>query len=365
MLGAAPETRGSIAAVVDAYRAHGLFQRWPIDYLPTHGDGGARRSAGLALEAHAAFRPDPARHRRARGAPAHQARAAIRRATARSSQRPWPRARRWSLQLHGSGLRAFSHGGPLMRAPARRSGVRCCFPCESLRAWVRSVRADGARGRACRIRWRRWPRLRSRRTPARPNLILFLGRLDAGQGHLRPARGGRGGALRRARRAPGLRRRRQPHRGGAPRRAPRHRRRGEVHRLGRPFRQARAARDAPRCSRCRRTAKRCRSGLPRRWRPACRWSPRQSAASRKSSTDGVSGFLVAPGDKATLDAPSAHAADRPHARRAPRQPRRARRARLRFAPERALAKLEEIYGALGLSALDGAQPAIAALRKAA
>ena len=33
MLGAAPETRGSIAAVVDAYRAHGLFKRWPIDYL--------------------------------------------------------------------------------------------------------------------------------------------------------------------------------------------------------------------------------------------------------------------------------------------------------------------------------------------
>ena len=37
MLGAAPETRGSIAAVVDTYRAHGLFKRWPITYVATHG----------------------------------------------------------------------------------------------------------------------------------------------------------------------------------------------------------------------------------------------------------------------------------------------------------------------------------------
>ena len=42
MLGAAPETRNSIAAVVECYRAHGLFKRWSIDYLPTHG-AAARR----------------------------------------------------------------------------------------------------------------------------------------------------------------------------------------------------------------------------------------------------------------------------------------------------------------------------------
>ena len=65
MLGAEHETRGSIAAVVDAYRAHGLFQRWPIDYLPTHGDGGAARSLGLAFERDAPARLLLARHRRA------------------------------------------------------------------------------------------------------------------------------------------------------------------------------------------------------------------------------------------------------------------------------------------------------------
>jgi len=41
MLGTALETRGGIAAVVQAYRAQGLFERWPIDYVPTHRDGGA------------------------------------------------------------------------------------------------------------------------------------------------------------------------------------------------------------------------------------------------------------------------------------------------------------------------------------
>src|SRR5262245_22499022 len=64
MLGAAPETRGSIAAVVDAYRAHGLFARWPIDHLAVHCDGGARRSAQLAALAFRDFAVLAAKHRR-------------------------------------------------------------------------------------------------------------------------------------------------------------------------------------------------------------------------------------------------------------------------------------------------------------
>ena len=65
MLGADSETRGSIAAVVDAYREHGLFRRWPIDYLPTHGDGGAARNAALALGALRRFGVLLAQQRRA------------------------------------------------------------------------------------------------------------------------------------------------------------------------------------------------------------------------------------------------------------------------------------------------------------
>src|SRR5690348_13776172 len=40
MLGAAPETRGGMAAIVEAYRAHGLFSRWPIEYLGAVSDRG-------------------------------------------------------------------------------------------------------------------------------------------------------------------------------------------------------------------------------------------------------------------------------------------------------------------------------------
>ena len=51
MLGTAFETRGGIAAVVNAYRANGLFERWPIDYVPTHCDGGAVRKLLTAVKA--------------------------------------------------------------------------------------------------------------------------------------------------------------------------------------------------------------------------------------------------------------------------------------------------------------------------
>ena len=47
MLGAAPQMRGSIAAVVDGYRSHGLFKRWPVTYLATHGDEGLVQNARL------------------------------------------------------------------------------------------------------------------------------------------------------------------------------------------------------------------------------------------------------------------------------------------------------------------------------
>ena len=81
-------------------------------------------------------------------------------------------------------------------------------------------------------------------------------------------------------------------------------------------------------------------------------------------SDGVSGFLVAPGDKATLERHLRWLlTDRTLAARLGAAARET--ARLRFAPERSLAKLEEIYGALGLSALDGGAAGIAALRKAA
>src|SRR2546423_11554370 len=64
MLGAVPETRGAIAAVVDAYRSHGLLKRWPVTYIATHGDGAPARKLALAAKATREFTALLARERR-------------------------------------------------------------------------------------------------------------------------------------------------------------------------------------------------------------------------------------------------------------------------------------------------------------
>jgi len=51
MLGTAFQTRGGIAAVVNSYRAHGLFSRWPVRYIETHCDGGALRKLATMMKA--------------------------------------------------------------------------------------------------------------------------------------------------------------------------------------------------------------------------------------------------------------------------------------------------------------------------
>jgi glycosyltransferase involved in cell wall biosynthesis len=43
MLGTAFDTKGGVSSVVNVYRQHGLFERWPILYLATHCDGSAIR----------------------------------------------------------------------------------------------------------------------------------------------------------------------------------------------------------------------------------------------------------------------------------------------------------------------------------
>ncbi|HZR67719.1 MAG TPA: glycosyltransferase family 4 protein [Burkholderiales bacterium] len=51
MLGTAFETRGGISAVVNTYRAHGLFERWPVEYIETHCDGSGWRKLATAARA--------------------------------------------------------------------------------------------------------------------------------------------------------------------------------------------------------------------------------------------------------------------------------------------------------------------------
>lgn len=48
MLGTVFETKGGISAVVNAYRAGGLFERWPVRYLATHREGCAMSKFALA-----------------------------------------------------------------------------------------------------------------------------------------------------------------------------------------------------------------------------------------------------------------------------------------------------------------------------
>ena len=65
-------------------------------------------------------------------------------------------------------------------------------------------------------------------------------------------------------------------------------------------------------------------------------------------SDGVSGYLVAPGDKANLERALRWLLDRPRARRAPAAPRRARPRGCASRPSARSPQLEDIYGALGL-----------------
>jgi glycosyltransferase involved in cell wall biosynthesis len=51
MMGTSARTRGGIAAVVETYRAEGLFERWPIRYIASHCDGPMLAKAAVAAAA--------------------------------------------------------------------------------------------------------------------------------------------------------------------------------------------------------------------------------------------------------------------------------------------------------------------------
>ena len=55
MIGTAPGGAGGVAAVVETYAAHGLFQRWDAVYLPTHRSGSKAQKSLVALAAWADF----------------------------------------------------------------------------------------------------------------------------------------------------------------------------------------------------------------------------------------------------------------------------------------------------------------------
>ena len=185
MLGAAPETRGSIAAVVEACRAHGLFRRWPIDYIATHGDGTHVERVRLAWSAMRTFGETLARERRV----------AVHLHTAANGNfwRDLPymlasiaAGRPLFLQLHGAGFeRFYDRCDSLARATIRfvlNRAAAVIVATDSRRSWVRSVcRNANAVALPNPVEPIRTETSGSG-TPESRNMILFLGKLQQSKG---------------------------------------------------------------------------------------------------------------------------------------------------------------------------------------
>lgn len=168
MLGAAPAAPGSVAAVVQSYRAHGLFARWPIEYVAVAAEGslaGEAKSYGAALRD---FTAALARHPRM-AVHLHVSRRLLWRqapfaAAALAARCPLV------VQLHGAGL-----GGEARLLLERAACV--VVACEAQRLWVKSLARNApvvcvpppAPAHAAAA-------------AARTNVVLFLGRLEARKG---------------------------------------------------------------------------------------------------------------------------------------------------------------------------------------
>jgi glycosyltransferase involved in cell wall biosynthesis len=181
MVGPAPETRGSVAALVQAYRAQGLFKRWPIDYVATHADRGARDNANLLLGALRWFAGLVLRER----AVAVHVHCTFDGALWRDALfMGLAFAARWPviLQLHGNGLqRLHDEGSGALRALIRfflEKAACVVVACESQRAGLRGVtpRAHVA------VVPNPVAALPAPHVGARANPLLFLGPLQPAKG---------------------------------------------------------------------------------------------------------------------------------------------------------------------------------------
>jgi glycosyltransferase involved in cell wall biosynthesis len=118
MIGTALESRSGIAAVVNVYRANGLFRRAPVRYVPTHVDGAASAKLAVAARAGLRFLYEAARGRVA------------------------------LLHIHGSCGASFWRKA-LFAAAARALGVPYVFHLHGGRFPAFYARDCGALGRAC------------------------------------------------------------------------------------------------------------------------------------------------------------------------------------------------------------------------
>jgi glycosyltransferase involved in cell wall biosynthesis len=180
MLGPVPGARGSTASVVEAYRAHGLFGRWPIEYIPTYGEGSALEQAGLAPKAFIRLAALLAKHRRLvlhvhTASQASFWRDACYVGAALAAHCPV------ILQLHGGGFDRFYDASGVAGQPLIRHILdhAACVAVASRRMAVRLHSVSPA----VRATFVPTPvTITPLQEGARPNLILFLGSLRADKG---------------------------------------------------------------------------------------------------------------------------------------------------------------------------------------
>jgi glycosyltransferase involved in cell wall biosynthesis len=182
MLGTAFDTRGGISAVVNTYRAHGLFERWPIEYIATHCDGTPWRKLATAADAARRLVVSLACDRNAvvhiHGASrASFWRKSVFMAIALAARCPV------IFHLHGGGFASFyeKECGPVRRALARfflERAARIVVLSSQWRSWMAGAMRN--------------PRVVCIANPmtlhpepssaARRNALLFLGRLERAKG---------------------------------------------------------------------------------------------------------------------------------------------------------------------------------------
>lgn len=182
MLGTEFESRGGIAAVVNAYRAGGLFERWPIDYVPTHRDGGVARKLLTLVKALLSVIALLATHRRVVVHVHSASRASFWRKSifmtiAMIAKCPV------ILHLHGGEFAQFydTECGKVRRRIVRfflERATRVIVLSELWRAWITTI-ADNRRvvcipNPVCEVEEE--PRSHRR------NIVLFLGRLERRKG---------------------------------------------------------------------------------------------------------------------------------------------------------------------------------------
>ena len=182
MLGTSFESRGGIATVVNAYRACGLFERWPIDYVPTHTDRGALRKLLALIKALLNVIALLARHRRVlmhvhSASHASFWRKSIFMTIAMLAKCPV------ILHLHGGGFARFYdvECGKVRRRIIRfflERATRVIVLSERWRAWITRI-ADSRRV-VCIPNL--VPAVEERPQSRRGNMVLFLGRLERRKG---------------------------------------------------------------------------------------------------------------------------------------------------------------------------------------